>query len=130
MQLPVPSHAKSVSVVVFLQLELHAVEAEAYSHLSAKAPLQVPPQVVPAPVQAARGAWGGAPTTTLQVPLMAWSHAWHCPSQAVSQQYPSTQWPVSQVSLGEHLSPWCRVAAVSTAARSPPKSPTGRWPTR
>jgi hypothetical protein len=53
-------------------------------------PLQAPPHV-PVPLHAVRVPWG-APVTGEQVPVWpATSHAWHSPSQAMSQQTLSTQ---------------------------------------
>jgi hypothetical protein len=51
----------------------------------------MPPQAVPSVAQACRAPWG-APITATQAPLLpATSQAWHCPSQAWSQQTPSAQ---------------------------------------
>jgi len=55
-------------------------------------PLHEPPQVMPAPVQALRGATG-APETALHTPSEPGTlQASHWPVQVVSQQTPSTQW--------------------------------------
>ena len=57
-------------------------------------PSQVPPQVSPAPVQAARGA-AGAPVEGRQAPrLAARLQASHCPPHEVLQQTPSAQKPL------------------------------------
>jgi hypothetical protein len=58
-------------------------------------PSQLPPQVVPAPVQAARPV-RGAPLTATHVPLLVVSaHASHAPAQAALQQTPSAQKPLT-----------------------------------
>ncbi len=48
----------------------------------------------------------GAPATLLQVPFVpSTSQAWHCPSQLLSQQTPSTQNPVPQSAWAVHCAP-------------------------
>jgi hypothetical protein len=62
-----------------------------------RVPSHAPPQALPSVAQATRGATGG-PVTALQVPASAPGtplQASHCPSQAESQQTPSTQWPLT-----------------------------------
>jgi hypothetical protein len=55
-------------------------------------PSQTPPHAEPSEAQGALAPWG-APVTVVQVPAApGTSQAWHCPSQAWSQQTPSTQW--------------------------------------
>src|SRR3954469_1819205 len=59
-------------------------------HATPLVPSQNPPQV-PEPAHAGRPL-RGAPGTAMHVPREpAWSHDWHCPLQAESQQTPSTQ---------------------------------------
>jgi len=49
-------------------------------------------------LHAVRVPCGASPFRGEQIPLRpATSHAWHCPVHAVSQQYPSTQFPVGHV---------------------------------
>jgi hypothetical protein len=58
-------------------------------------PSQAPPQALPSLAQAGR-APRGVPVAAEQVPTEpGTSHAWHWPSQAASQQTPSTQKPVA-----------------------------------
>jgi hypothetical protein len=75
MQVPDPSHTKSVSVVLFLQLELHAVMTAAYSHASMAEPVQVPPQVEPVPTQGVRVPCGAPLVTVAHFPGTLPSHA-------------------------------------------------------
>jgi hypothetical protein len=65
------------------------------AHVFPFVPSQKPPQALEPrhPGRPARG----APTTLVHSPMWpTWSHAWHWPSQAVSQQTPSTQLPSAQ----------------------------------
>jgi len=65
----------------------------------------VPPQVVPAPVQAVRDPVG-APVVAAHVPTEpATLHASHCPPQPVSQHTPSTQFPDTHWLAAAHATP-------------------------
>jgi hypothetical protein len=84
-------------------------------HAAAFAPSQVPPQAEPSEVQAARVPCG-APETVEQMPSPPdTSHAWHCPVQALPQQYPSTQKPVAHSLLALQAVP-CDLMKVPTIA--------------
>ena len=60
-------------------------------------PSQDPPQPWPSSAQAVRLPWGASPdVSVVQVPSLPFtSHAWHWPLQALSQQTPSVQWPLT-----------------------------------
>jgi hypothetical protein len=69
----------------------HVVVAPGSTQFWPFVPSQKPPQA-PEPGHAGRP-FRGPPGTEMQVPSdPAWSHDWHCPSQAESQHTPSTQW--------------------------------------
>jgi hypothetical protein len=71
-----------------------------------RVPSQVPEQTDPSAAQAARVPWG-APEAAVQVPaLPATSQASHCPLQEVSQQKPSTHWPVAHSLAAPQAVPW------------------------
>src|SRR5205823_2272106 len=76
-----------------------------YAHAEGFVPSQVPPQEEPSVAHAFRPPCG-APATAVHVPAVpARSHAWHWPSQAVSQHTPSTQWPLPHWSAAPHVPP-------------------------
>ena len=80
------------------------------------APAQAPPHIEPSEAQAVRTPCG-EPTTALQVPtLPGTSQASHWPEQLVSQQTPSTQWPVVHCESLEHEPPCGR-----SATHTPPE---------
>jgi hypothetical protein len=66
------------------------------------------PAHVPLPLQ---GAVVRAVVVMVQEPGVA-EHVWHCPEQADSQQYPSTQWTVEHSGSPAHRSPLLRATQV------------------
>jgi hypothetical protein len=68
-------------------------------------PSQAPPQEEPSLAQAARVPRGG-PTTAAQLPFTTPLQASHWPSQALSQQYPSTQLPEAHWLVRVQAAPW------------------------
>lgn len=77
-----------------------------YAQAIADLPSQVPAQPCPSSAQALRFVPCGLPTMVVQLPAVpAASHAWHCPSHAVSQQTPSTQKPEAHSLGAPHVEP-------------------------
>jgi hypothetical protein len=74
-------------------------------HEAAFAPSQLPPHEVPSVAQACRVPCG-APLTVVQTPTEpGTSHAWHWPPQALLQQTPSTQLPLTHEFDAVHAPP-------------------------
>jgi hypothetical protein len=91
---PEPSQdAARVAVVPVQEGARQEIELPGNVHEAVCVPSQLPPQTVPSDAQLARLPCG-APDAGEHVPsLPATSQASHCPPQARSQQYPSTQGP-------------------------------------
>ena len=106
-QVPVPSHALGTSFWSLLHDELPHVVPDAAYWQACCPPLavQVAPHAVPAPAHAARWPCGSPFTCEHRPGVAATSHAWHCPVQAVLQQKPSTQRPVTHWSPVVHVAP-------------------------
>jgi hypothetical protein len=93
---PVPLQlASRVAVPPEQEASRQEVEAVGYAHVARTVPSQVPPQAEPSLAQAARP-FAGAPVTGEHVPAFPGRlHASHWPPQAVSQQTPSAQLPLT-----------------------------------
>jgi hypothetical protein len=90
-------------------------------------PLQAPPQLVPPPAQAVRSPCG-APVAGEQVPTdPATSHASHCPSQARSQQTPSTQSPVPHSPAAPQTCPGLRLGTHAPEEQKSPSEQSLSW---
>ena len=90
----------------------HEVGSPGYAQAFRAPPSHAPPHDDPSVAQAARPP-RGAPTTGEQTPAPL--QASHCPLHAVSQQTPSTQWPVPHCVSPEHDPP-CPIWLTQTPA--------------
>jgi hypothetical protein len=104
---PVPAQlAATVSTPLLQAAARHGVDAPGYPQAMALEPSQVPPHADPSEVQVAREPCGAPDVTVVQAPrLPARSHAWHCPPQALLQQYPSAHEPAAHSWLAPHAFP-------------------------
>jgi hypothetical protein len=89
-----------------------------------RVPSQAPPQIVPSVAHAARLP-AGAPVTAVHVPSPDRLQASHCPSQADSQQTPSTQWPVAHWPAAVQV---CPLASWGTQLPPEHQDPAAHWP--
>jgi len=113
---PAPSHVAAAVAVPPVQLApRQEVLVSGNAQAAVFEPSHAPPQAVPAPVQALRGACG-SPLTATQVPtLPGTSHASHWPLQAWLQQTPSAQLPSMHSSAA-----WQAAPAIFFGAQLPP----------
>lgn len=111
--------AATVSTPLLQEAARHCVATPGYAQALALDPLQAPPHTDPSEEQAGREPCGAPAATVVQVPrLPATSQAWHWPLQAVSQQRPSTHWPLPHSPLPPQEVPCAlmKVAAIERAA--------------
>jgi hypothetical protein len=117
---PVPAQlAATVCTPLLQEAARHCVESAGYAQALALDPSQAPPHTEPSEEQAGREPCGAPEATVVQVPgLPATSQAWHWPLQAVSQQRPSTQFPLAHSPLPPQEVPCdlTKVAAIERAA--------------
>jgi hypothetical protein len=119
-QVPWPSQAPGVVCIpaVHEALAPHAVPAGQLSHAPAWHLPSLPQVAGAVMTQIARGS--GPPSiaaaqTPFAAPVSAAEHAWHAPSQASSQQKPSTQKPLWHWALTVHVEPWTAPPALLEA---------------
>jgi hypothetical protein len=114
-QRPAPSQVAAAVTTAFEQLGARQA-AVGYAQDARLVPSQAPPQAEPSVAQAARPP-RGSPMTAVQTPLLpARLQASHCPPQALSQQTPSTQFPVAHCEAAEQAEP-----PASSGTQSPPE---------
>jgi hypothetical protein len=105
-QWPAPSHPAARVATPPAQLAARQeVVSSGYAQAVRRLPSQAPPQAEPSESHAGRP-FSGAPVAGEQVPARPGrSQASHCPRQAVSQQTPSTQWPLPHWASSPHATP-------------------------
>jgi hypothetical protein len=94
----------------------HWLAATGYAQAAREEPSQAPPQAEPSVAQAGRPA-RGSPITAVQRPVLPLTlQASHCPLHPVSQQTPSTQFPLAHCPAPPQLPPFA-----STETQTPPE---------